>query len=113
MRSDDIDWRGGVVTYWSMDEIDLDANLPDQAEAGELREDLAQIEYGPTRLIDVGWYPECSRDGHFRVCVIGAGDGIAIRAEDWSRLLFDAHACDGEALFAILEQAIAFAARRT
>ena len=66
MKSDEIDWRGGRVRSWRLDEA-MDAKGAPIPEA--LTEDLGQIQY-PSRLIDVGWYPSGSARGRFVIVVI-------------------------------------------
>ncbi len=66
MKSDEIDWRGGAVRSWRLDEA-FDAKgalIPES-----LTEDMAQIVY-QSRLLDVGWYPSGSPRGRFVVVVI-------------------------------------------
>lgn len=65
-----LDYRilgSGRVTYDSL-QIDPSKPLADQTE--NLTEDLLQVEYENGILLDVGWYPELSPDGCFRVRVI-------------------------------------------
>ena len=66
MKSVEIDWRGGRVCCWRLDEA-MDAKGAPIPEA--LTEDLAQIQY-PSTLIDVGWYPSGSARARFVVVVI-------------------------------------------
>jgi len=76
----DVDLRSGRVTQWQLDS--LNANAPLDSQLDVLTEDLAQIEFGNGSLVDVGWYPECSRDGSFIV--------VAVRASDWDSPIFKA-----------------------
>lgn len=68
MKSEDIDWKSGKVVYWDMETIDPAKPAAEQLD--ELKEDLAQISFADDRLLDIGWYPEFSADGSFRVTVI-------------------------------------------
>lgn len=72
MKSNVVDWKEGRVSYWSLDTLDLDT--PVDAQLDELKEDLAQVEYAGSVLIDVGWYPSFSADGCFVVVVVQHGD---------------------------------------
>lgn len=51
---------------------DCNFNIDDAVEDiyHELKEDLLQIELNFTYLIDVGWYPEFSKDGTFKILLI-------------------------------------------
>ena len=54
MDSRAIDWKGGTVTVWDLDELSEGKSLvPDQCEYR--KEDLAQIVYPNSRLIEIGW----------------------------------------------------------
>jgi len=72
MQRDEFELSGGEVTHWSLDEIDADVALSEQLD--NLREDLAQIQFPSTGLVDVGWYPECNPEGLFVVVLIQNGD---------------------------------------
>lgn len=68
MQSSEFDWQTGRVVYWELTQIA--ANKPLEFQYYELKEDLAQVEFGHTTLLDVGWYPEFSPEGRFVVSVI-------------------------------------------
>lgn len=72
MRQSDLDWKSGTVLHWNMEFIDFDIPLENQL--SELKEDLAQIGFPGGLIIDVGWYPEFSKEGAFLVTVIKDGD---------------------------------------
>lgn len=65
--SDVMDFSPGRVVYEEF-------TITDEQDWGEqidtLNEDLLQIEYPGDILLDLGWYPACSRDGQFQVRVI-------------------------------------------
>jgi hypothetical protein len=68
MDSGIFDWKNGQVTFWVLDRLRADLALGEQVIF--LREDLAQIEFPNSRLLDVGWYPTLKEDGRFIVQVI-------------------------------------------
>ena len=81
MDSRAIDWKGGTVTLWDLDELTEGKPLvPDQCV--HLKEDLAQIVYRNARLIDIGWYPEFSAQGCFFIKIIEDGSWEKPLAED-------------------------------
>lgn len=51
---------------------DCDFNCNDSVENlyNSLKEDLLQIKFDNSYLIDVGWYPEFSHDGSFKIMLI-------------------------------------------
>lgn len=63
----DLNLKGGIVTHDSFN-IDLKKSL--EGQEWELREDLAQIEYGDHYLIDIGFYEEGDPNGFFIIRVI-------------------------------------------
>lgn len=66
-----IDFGRGQVTFY---DLNLRCDLPLEQQLSELKEDLLQVDYLGRYLIDVGWYPEFSADGCFRVMVIEGHD---------------------------------------
>lgn len=103
MKQDDIDWRGGEVTYWSLDRLGQEKPSEDNRWM-LLDEDQAQIQYGDSHVLDVGWYPSSSLSGAFRVRVI--------RDRDWEQPLFDCRAISADGLSGALGKAIEFVSRR-
>ena len=78
MLHEEIDWNSGRVVFWDMSFLDPRRPLGDQA--ADLKEDLAQIQYPEGILLDIGWYPSFSSEGHFIVTVV--------RDSDWDEPLF-------------------------
>lgn len=78
MKASDIDWKSGNVRFWDL--AVLAEGNPVAAQAHELKEDLAQIEYPCGVALDVGWYPSFAADGAFTVMVV--------RNERWDEPLF-------------------------
>lgn len=68
----DFDIHPGTVTYWALESVAADRPAIEQLD--QLKEDLAQIAYPGGSLLDIGWYPEFSRDGAFVVAVVRNGD---------------------------------------
>ncbi len=64
---DEIIFSPGKVTYNNF-HIVSDKSLEDQWE--NLLEDLVQVEYDNSLILDIGWYPECDPKGHFTICLI-------------------------------------------
>lgn len=64
--------QGGIVEY---NDFDIDENLNFYNQRWSHKEDILQIRFGDSYLIDVGWYPEFNPEGHFIV--------EAIKNEDW------------------------------
>jgi hypothetical protein len=68
MRSD-FDWKGGDVTHWV---YEVDENIPFESQLDNLTEDLIQVVYPKDMTVDVGWYPDMSPEGCFRVLLVVA-----------------------------------------
>lgn len=68
MNQDYFSFKVGNVEYWGLDCVEPQAPVGDQLD--ELKEDLAQVSYGPNVLLDIGWYSSDEDDGNFRVMVI-------------------------------------------
>lgn len=81
MKTNEFDWNGGQVTFWDLDLVSDLSPLSHQVEL--LKEDLAQAQYPNGCVLDVGWYPEFSPDGHFAVAVI--------KADNWEKPI---HYCE-------------------
>jgi hypothetical protein len=73
MTTSEINWRGGVVTYWGLDELDLQKDILTQIDL--FKEDLAQVCYGNDIILDLGYYPEFEPHGRFVLKVA--------KSEDW------------------------------
>jgi hypothetical protein len=65
--SDVMDFSPGRIVY---EEFMLDDEQAWGEQIDSLNEDLLQVEYPGDVLLDLGWYPACSRDGQFQVRVI-------------------------------------------
>lgn len=68
-----IDFGVGKVVY---NEFHIDFDIPLFQQKSELVEDLLQVSYPNSFLLDVGWYPEYSLDGSFIVQVIKDGEWL-------------------------------------
>jgi hypothetical protein len=67
MRKEDFDLETNVTRVaWRLDAT----REPLDPRRDLLREDLIQIEFGNGLVLDVGWYPEFSSDGTFRLVVV-------------------------------------------
>jgi len=99
MLPDVIAWSVGEVIFWDLVFLDLARPLSEQVD--NLKEDLAQVRFPRGLLIDVGWYPECSRDGAFVVRVV--------RDADWDNPLFLERHSKVEGLLRSLQRAVVIA----
>jgi len=72
LKASEIDWTPGQVTLWDLDSVD--SKVPLSQQLSELHEDLALISYPDNVWVDVGWYPEFSKDGAFTILVIRNND---------------------------------------
>ena len=54
----------------------IDGKLPLKMQVELLKEDLFQIVYRNNYIIDVGWYPEFSENGNFRIMLVKDGDWV-------------------------------------
>ncbi|WP_431145855.1 hypothetical protein [Pseudomonas alvandae] len=68
MNTQKINELGGKITF---DDI---SHLNQTAEPtlliDDLKEDLFQVSFPLDQILDIGWYPEFCKDGHFRVVLI-------------------------------------------
>lgn len=62
-----IDFTPGVVVY---NDIELKMDVPLKEQVEHLKEDLLQVNFRDSFLLDVGWYPSFSVEGCFKVMVI-------------------------------------------
>jgi hypothetical protein len=113
MNADEMDWGGGEVTFWDLEF--LEAHRPPVLQLEGLKEDLAQVGYGLTTpvderpsqyavVLDVGWYPEFSAVGRFRVVVVREGN--------WGEPLFSQASDTFEGLLGCLKAAVSVATGR-
>ena len=63
MNKSEINWQGGVVTYWSLDELDIKKEILGQLDL--FKEDLAQVCYENIITLNLGYYPEFHPQGRF------------------------------------------------
>jgi len=78
MKKSEISWKNGVVTAWDIDELNLDKSIESQIDL--LKEDLMQVRFGNTIILDLGWYPEFDPRGQFVLCVV--------REREWEKPIF-------------------------
>lgn len=101
MQVDSFNWYSGEVVFWELFRISEGEALT--AQVDDLTEDLALVRYPGEISLDVGWYPECSADGSFRVQVV--------RGASWNEPLFQAEHKTLEGLDAGIRAAIDVARR--
>lgn len=68
MNTQKIDELGGTITF---DDIShLNQATEPSILIDDLKEDLFQASFPLDQIVDIGWYPEFCKDGHFRVVLI-------------------------------------------
>lgn len=72
-----IQFEPGKIVY---DDMGIDPNKSLESQVDNLKEDLFQVNYVDKFIVDVGWFPSFSKDGHFRV--------VAIEDFDWESPVF-------------------------
>lgn len=82
--------------------IDFDVNTKENllSQLHLLKEDLIQIKYINSLILDVGWYPEFNKNGHFIIYII--------QNYDWEKPKFKKNCTTLEKLDDILKDAINF-----
>ena len=79
-----VDFGDGVVRVW---DLAVDPACPLESQVDALLEDMAQVAFDNGHVIlDVGWYPQGSPDGCFRVMVVVGSD--------WQHPAYDARTRD-------------------
>lgn len=79
---------GGKITLDDLSQLNqtIDTSLI----IDDLREDLFQATFPKDQIIDIGWYPEFSESGTFRVSLIKAHDwehpAFSDEAKNWEEL---------------------------
>jgi hypothetical protein len=63
----DLTFITGKITY---DELSALRNIDLSNQIDFLKEDMLQVEYHDTHLLDVGWYPSFDINGSFQIRVI-------------------------------------------
>lgn len=62
-----IQFEPGKIVY---DDMQIDPNKSLEGQVDNLKEDLFQVNYNDKFIVDVGWFPSFSKDGHFRIVAI-------------------------------------------
>ncbi|MNN52165.1 hypothetical protein D3C81_1668480 [compost metagenome] len=73
----DLSFVNGTISHDGLSLL-LDGDL--SAQLLDLKEDMLQVEYSSSFLLDVGWYPSFDLDGRSQIRVV--------KDYDWSDLLF-------------------------
>ncbi|MEN5046906.1 hypothetical protein [Pseudomonas koreensis] len=71
MNTDKITSLGGKIIF---DEISNLSNLEISLITDDLKEDLFQASFPSGQILDIGWYPELSKNGFFKVLLISNRD---------------------------------------
>ena len=74
---DKLDYGSGIKYKYVDFDYDNNKDLLEQLDI--LKEDLIQIQYNNGYIIDVGWYPEFSRNGLFKVYIFENADIVLER----------------------------------
>ncbi|MCM3781936.1 hypothetical protein M3231_03020 [Neobacillus mesonae] len=72
-----IQFEPGKVVY---DDLKIDPNKLLENQVDNLKEDLLQVNYDDKFIVDIGWFPSFSKDGHFQV--------VAIEDFNWENPIF-------------------------
>jgi hypothetical protein len=92
----DLDLKNSTITFNGFTEINQGIPLINQLEL--LKEDLLQIEVGSDLIIDVGFYPEFSAEGEFKI--------LLIKNSDWENPSWSAQTRDLNKLPLLIQEAI-------
>jgi hypothetical protein len=96
MAPEYFDFGNGEVVHWDLARIDPAAPMDQQID--ELKEDLAQVRFDQNTMLDIGWYPEFSREGSFVV--------VVIRNEEWESPIYRRECSDMAELGLAVSQAV-------
>jgi hypothetical protein len=88
MNTQKISELGGTITFDDISHLNQ-ATEPSLL-IDDLKEDLFQASFPLDQILDIGWYPEFCKDGHFRVVLISKSDWDAPvhceNAKNWMEL---------------------------
>jgi hypothetical protein len=101
MNKSEINWLGGVVTYWGLDGLQLKKDILSQLDL--FKEDLAQVCYGNDITLNLGYYPEFQPHGRFVLEIA--------KAEDWEHPMLRLESHDIAKLVCDLNHAAAVASK--
>lgn len=72
-----IDFKSGIITY---NEFHIDFKKPYYKQLDNLTEDLLQVKYRESYILDIGWYPEFDKKGQFLI--------LLIKSENWDNPVY-------------------------
>ncbi|MGX9379882.1 hypothetical protein [Pseudomonas sp. JQ36] len=88
MLTTEIEKLGGTVTFDDISQLDQSAEI--SIIVDELKEDLFQAALPFQQIIDIGWYPEFSEHGAFKVSLISNFNWekpiYSEKAKNWTEL---------------------------
>lgn len=87
---------GGVIKFDDISCLDQSVSLAEIVDG--LKEDLFQAAFPFEQVIDIGWYPEFSRHGFFRV--------VLVSRSNWSMPVYSAKAKNWDELESVLMSAL-------
>jgi hypothetical protein len=91
----DLDFSPGKVVY---NDFDISKEKPLSEQIYSLKEDLFQVNYDEKYIIDIGWHPEFTTKGNFKICVI--------KDFDWANPVFIKKTKDLEKLKSYMVESI-------
>lgn len=92
-----INFKSGIIVFDKF--IDLDVSICEQESM--LTEDMFQIIYNNSMIIDIGWTPEIDCNGHFRI--------LLIKNYDWTNPVKSSFAQDIDELLRVVNQFVQLA----
>jgi len=99
MKKTEINWKSGEVTSWDIDDLDIAKSI--ESQIALLKEDLFQVRFGKTVILDLGWHPEFNSQGQFVLSVV--------KQENWQKPIFHLQFRDMENFKQNLNEAIEIA----
>ena len=101
MEAREFDWHNGHVLHWDLGPITREKAI--ELQYDDLKEDLAQVAFGASVLLDVGWYPDFSPEGRFVI--------VVVRDQEWEEPILRLECKDVAGLYQALRAAIEVARR--
>ncbi|WP_085712123.1 MULTISPECIES: hypothetical protein [unclassified Pseudomonas] len=85
---EEIENLGGTITFDDLSQLDQSTEISSIVD--ELKEDLFQATFPFQQIIDIGWYPEFSENGEFKVSLVSNSNWEkpihSEKAKNWTEL---------------------------
>lgn len=91
----DVTLKSGKLTF---DDFDIDPSISFEEQELSYKEDIIQMNFGKSIIVDVGWYPEFESDGSFMIRII--------RNEDWTKPVYKQRCKTLEEMKKYLQEAV-------